>query len=85
MIMIIMIISNNSNDVNNNNNKHEMKREQTSSGCIFACCIPLALSWPLLAGFGTEPITSVTILVSKYGGKMFLGMRLYLASAQDHT
>ena len=34
---------------------------------------------------GTEPIRSVVMLVSKYGGRKFLGMQLCLAPAQDPT
>ena len=52
------------------------------SGYIFACCIALAPSFPLVAGFTVQSLLAVLLLpVSKYGEGKFLGIRLRLPSA----
>ena len=57
------------------------------AGYIFASCIALASSSPLFIGWlcGKEPISSIVMAVSKYGGGRFLGIRLCLTPAQDQT
>ena len=55
-----------------------------ASGCIFARCIALTPSLPLVAGFTIQRLfNSVVMLVSKYKRGKFLEIQLCLAPAQD--
>ena len=59
---------------------HEMSKH--IAGYIFACCIAMVPSLPLLTSFTVQSISSVKVPVSEYGGAL-LGICLCLAPDQD--